>query len=135
MGPIHQIFGTVWSSMALYGLLVSILAVVLGLGGIGWIPAVIWFVLVTFYFALPWFALRKIEATAKERHIDAAQAEAKATTTKEQDELEARVKRYREAHIRPMRLGSFQRVPVVLSVLLPVVLNLVQPLIQTVLSK
>ena len=121
--------------MALYGLLVSILAVVLGLGGIGWIPAVIWFVLVTFYFALPWFALRKIEATAKERHIDAAQAEAKATTTKEQDELEARVKRYREAHIRPMRLGSFQRVPVVLSVLLPVVLNLVQPLIQTVLSK
>jgi hypothetical protein len=34
-----------------------------------------------------------------------------------------------------MRLGSFQRVPVVLSVLLPVVLNLVQPLIQTVLSK
>jgi hypothetical protein len=134
-GPIHQIFGTVWSSMALYGLLVSILAVVLGLGGIGWIPAVIWFVLVTFYFGLPWFALRKIEATAKERHIDAAQAEAKATTTKEQDELGARVKRYREAHIRPMRLDSFQRVPVVLSVLLPVVLNLVQPLVQTFLSK
>ncbi len=134
-GPIHQIFGTVWSSMALYGLLVSILAVVLGLGGIGWIPAGIWFVLVTVYFALPWFALRKIEATAKEHHIDVAQAEAEPTTTKEEDELEARVKRYREAHIRPMRLGSLQRVPVVLSVLLPVVLNLVQPFIQTLLSK
>jgi hypothetical protein len=134
-GPIHQIFGTVWSSMALYGLLVSLLAVVLGLGGIGWIPAGIWLVLVTFYFALPWFTLRKIEATAKERHIDAAVAEARVTTIKEQDELEARVKRYREAQIRPMRLGGFQRVPVVLSVLLPVVLNLVQPFIQTLLSK
>ncbi len=134
-GPIHQIFGTVWSSMALYGLLVSILAVVLGLGGVGWIPAGIWLVLVTFYFALPWFALREVEATAKERHIDTAQAEAGATTTKDEDELEARVQRYREAQMHPMRLGSFSRVPVVLSVLLPVVLNLVQPLIQALVSK
>jgi hypothetical protein len=134
-GPVHKIFGTVWSSMALYGLLVSILAIILGLGGIGWIPAFIWLVLVTIYFAAPWFALRDIEATAIERHIDAAQAEAGPMTTKEQDELEARVKRYREARIRPMRLGHFQRVPVALSVLLPVVLNLAQPFIQALASK
>jgi hypothetical protein len=134
-GPVHKIFGTVWSSMALYGLLVSVLAVVLGLGGIGWIPAFIWLVLVTIYFAVPWLALRDIETIAIERHIDAAQAEAGAMTTKDQDELEARVKRYREARIHPMRLGSLQRFPIALSVLLPVVLNLLQPFIQSLASK
>ncbi len=134
-GPVHEIFGTVWSSMALYGLMVSVLAVVLGLGGIGWIPACIWFVLVTFYFGVPWFALRKIEATAKERHIDAAQAEAGTMTTKDQDELETRVKRYREARMNPMRLGHFQGVPVALSVSLPVVLNIAQPFIQALRPK
>lgn len=134
-GPLHEIFGTVWSSMALYGLLVSVLAIVLGLGGIGWIPAGVWFVLVTFYFAVPWAALRKIEATAKERHIDTAQAEAGVMTTKDQDELEIRVKHYREARMNPMQLGNFKGASVALTVLLPVVLNLVQPIIQASIAK
>jgi hypothetical protein len=134
-GPLHDIFGTVWSSMALYGLMVSVLAIVLGLGGIGWIPACIWFVLVAFYFVVPWAAFRKVEAIAKKRHIEAAEAEAGVMTTKDQDELEARVKRYRDVKMNPMRLGNFQRVPVALSVLLPVVLNLAQPFIQSLVPK
>ena len=134
-GPLHEIFGTVWSSMALYGLMVSVLAIVLGLGGIGWIPSCIWFALVVFYFAVPWAAFREIEATAKERHIEAAQAEAGVLTTKDQDELEVRIKRYREVRMNPMQLGQLKRLSVALSVLLPVVLNLVQPLIQAALPK
>lgn len=134
-GPLHEIFATVWTSMALYGLIVSVLAIVLGLGGIGWIPACIWLALVAFYFLLPWGAFREIEAAAKKSHIDAAQNEAGVMTTKEQDELETRIKRYRDVRINPMQLGHFKRLSVALSVLLPVVLNLAQPLIQTLISK
>lgn len=97
--------------MALYGLMVSGHAVVLALGSGGWIPASFWFVLLCVYFLLPWLGVRCIERTASERHIAAALAEANATSNREQDELEARVQRYRHARIRPMRLGSLARIP------------------------
>lgn len=133
--PLRQIFRTVWITMALYGLMVSGLAVVLGLGSGGWVPAAFWFVLLCVYFLLPWLGIRRIETAARERHIAAALAEANPTSTREQDELEARVRRYRNARIRPMRLGNFARIPVLVGVLLPVVLNLIQPFIEIWLVK
>jgi hypothetical protein len=133
--PVRQIFRTVWLSMALYGLVVSALALVLGLGSVGWIPATIWVLLLIIYVAVPWIAMGKIEEVAKENRIATAQTEIMAVTTKEQDDLETRVRKYREVRIRLMRLGRFERIPVALSVFLPVVLNLVQPYIQTYLFK
>jgi hypothetical protein len=128
--PVRQIFRSVWLSMALYGIMVSGLAVVLGLGSGGWIPAAFWFVLLWIYVGLPWLGIRRIETAARERHIAMAEAEAESASTKEMDELEARVQRYRNARIRPMRLGSFARIPVVLSVALPVLLNVFQPYVE-----
>lgn len=128
--PVRQIFRSVWLSMALYGIMVSGLAVVLGLGGGGWIPAAFWFVLLWIYVGLPWLGIRRIETAARERHIAIAEAEAEGASTKELDELAARVQRYRKARIRPMRLGSFARIPVLFSVALPVLLNLFQPYVE-----
>ncbi|HYQ61818.1 hypothetical protein [Actinophytocola sp.] len=128
--PVRHIFRTVWLSMALYGIMVSGLAVVLGLGSGGWIPAAFWFVLLWIYVGLPWLGIRRIEAAARERHIAMAEAEAEGASTRELDELEARVERYRNARIRPMRLGSFARIPVLLSVTLPVLLNVFQPYVE-----
>jgi hypothetical protein len=130
--PLRQVFRTVWISMALYGLLVSALAVVLGLGTAGWVPAGIWLVLSTTYFATPWLGLRKIEQTARARRIAAAQAEPAGLSLRDQDELAERIRRYREARIRPMRLTRLQVVPVVASVLLPLVLNVLSPILESV---
>lgn len=132
--PVRQIFRSVWLSMALYGIMVSGLAVVLGLGSGGWIPAAFWFVLLWVYVGLPWLGIRRIETAARERHIAMAEAEAEGASTKELDELEARVQRYRNARIRPMRLGSFARIPVLLSVTLPVLLNVFQPYVEKLLG-
>jgi hypothetical protein len=132
--PVRQIFRSVWVSMALYGIMVSGLAVVLGLGSGGWIPAAFWFVLLWIYIGLPWLGIRRIETAARERHIAMAEAEAEGASTKELDELEARVQRYRNARIRPMRLGSFVRIPVLFSVTLPVLLNLFQPYVEKLLG-
>jgi hypothetical protein len=128
--PVRQIFRSVWLSMALYGIMVSGLAVVLGLGSGGWIPAAFWFLLLWIYIGLPWLGIRRIETAARERHIAMAEAEAEGASTRELDELEARVQRYRNARIRPMRLGSFARIPVLLSVTLPVLLNVFQPYVE-----
>jgi hypothetical protein len=128
--PVRQIFRSVWLSMALYGIMVSGLAVVLGLGSGGWIPAAFWFLLLWVYVGLPWLGIRRIETAARERHIAIAEAEAEGATTKELDELETRVQRYRSARIRPMRLGNFARIPVLLSVALPVLLNIFQPYVE-----
>lgn len=132
--PVRQIFRSVWLSMALYGIMVSGLAVVLGLGSGGWIPAAFWFALLWIYVGLPWLGIRRIETAARERHIAMAEAEAEGASTKELDELEARVQRYRNARIRPMRLGSFARIPVLFSVTLPVLLNLFQPYVEKLLG-
>ncbi|WP_410608108.1 hypothetical protein [Amycolatopsis sp. lyj-109] len=128
--PVRQIFRSVWLSMALYGIMVSGLAVVLGLGSGGWIPAAFWFVLLWIYVGLPWLGIRRIETAARERHIAIAEAEAEGASTKELDELETRVQRYRTARIRPMRLGNFARIPVLFSVALPVLLNIFQPYVE-----
>ena len=128
--PLYRIFRTVWLSMALYGLLVSGLAVVLDLGGGGWIPALCWFVLLCVYFVLPSVGIRRIETAARKRRIAIVLAEAEGASTWKQDKLADRVERYRTTRIRPMRLGSFARIPALVSVLLPVLLNIIRPYVE-----
>jgi hypothetical protein len=127
--PLRPVFRTVWISMALYGLLVSGLAVALGLGTAGWIPALVWMGFLAVYLGAPWSVMLRIEAMAQHLHIAVAVEEAEGTSTKDQDELAERVKLYRKARIRPMTLGAFERVPLVLSVLLPIFLNILEPYI------
>ena len=132
--PVLRVFRTVYISLSLHGLTISILLIVLGLQSFPWIFGLvaIWVVVVPLYIAVPWRLFRHVEDRAKQRRVDELGAMLGGRDMDESPNLaHARVvaleiERTRRARIRPVRVLVPELSTFGIAVLLPLVLTAAQ---------
>jgi hypothetical protein len=132
--PVVRVFRTVYASLSLHGLTISILLVVLGLQSFPWIAGLvaIWIVVVPLYIAIPWRLFRHIESQTKQRRVDDLAALLGADSLQQPLNLsQARVvaleiERTRRARIRPVQVLVPELSTFGVAVLLPLVLTVAQ---------
>jgi hypothetical protein len=131
--PVARIFRTVYLSLALHGLALSVLVVILGVQNFTWVSGLvlIWVVMVPLYILVPWLAFRSVEGTARRRRIDGLGAISPASAgtmdgVRQTHDLVAEIDRCRRAKIRPMGLGVPEFSTVIAFALLPAALTATQ---------
>jgi hypothetical protein len=129
--PVAKVIRTVYSSLVLYGVALSLLVAVLGSEVTITVTflAVLYLVLVPIYTLVPWLVFRTVEGTAKEERIaflNRQLAEVDPDDLARVQTLVAEFDRCRAAKIRPMRLRTASFGAFATFVLLPVALVVLQ---------
>jgi hypothetical protein len=128
--PTVRIFRTVYLSLCLHGLTISVLLVVLGLQNFPWIAGLvaIWVVVVPLYIFVPWVLFRRLEAQVRQRRMASLSGFAGGLSLNPGinfDQVSAvisEVQRVRKARIRPIGFLVPQIATFGIAVLLPVIL-------------
>jgi hypothetical protein len=131
--PIVRIYRTVYLSLALHGLALSILLIVLSVRGFPWMLGLVglWVIVLPIYLLGPWAVFRSVEKNIKKRRMERIK-ELMDEQNVDTDNLEklpvylAEIQRAREARIRPIRVPGYQIPPFVVVALLPILLTIAQ---------
>jgi hypothetical protein len=131
--PIVRIYRTVYLSLALHGLALSILLIVLSVRGFPWMLGLVglWVIVLPIYLLGPWAVFRSVEKNIKKRRMERIK-ELMDEQNVNTDNLEklpaylAEIQRAREARIRPIRVPGYQIPPFVVVALLPILLTIAQ---------
>ena len=132
--PLDRIFRTVYLSLSLHGLTISVLLVVLGLQNFPWIAGLvaIWVVVVPLYIFVPWILFRRLEARVRQRRMASLSRLSSGLSLNpgiDFDQVSAvisEIERVRKARIRPIRLLVPEIATFGIAVLLPLILTAAQ---------
>lgn len=132
--PVARVFRTVYWSLAIHGLTLSLILVILGIENSPWVGGLvaIWVAVVPIYLVAPWLLFRKVQNRARERRlaqlgrlIDQSRPDAAEDIARMQVFV-AEIERVRTAKIRPMRLRIPAFSTFILAIVLPVGLTAAQ---------
>ena len=132
--PLARVFRTVYLSLTLHGLAISVLLVVLGLQSFPWIVGLvtIWVVVVPIYIFVPWILFRRLEDNARQRRMKALSMLVDGMAADSGEDLPklraviSEIDRVRRAHIRPLRVLVPELATFGIAVILPVILTAAQ---------
>ena len=132
--PVVRIYRTVYLSLALHGLALSVLLIVLSVRGFPWMLGLVglWVIVLPIYLLGPWAIFISVEKNIKKKrveHITELMDEQNVDPEKDLERLPAyltEIQRVREARIRPIRVPRYQIPPFAVVVLLPIFLTIAQ---------
>jgi hypothetical protein len=130
--PVARVFHTVYVSLTVHGLTISLLLIVLGVQSFPWISGLvaIWVIVVPLYVFVPWKIFRRIEANCCEERIkQLVQLVEQGRIDPDRDLDKFRmiiteIERVRGIRIRPLRFPEFSTLGI--AVLLPIILTAAQ---------
>lgn len=132
--PIAKVFRSVYLSLGVHGLAISVLLVVLDVESFPGIVVlvVLWVAVLPLYVVAPWFTFRQIGSRARSKRIIQIEAAMKRESVNVDynfvrlQPFLAEVERVRTARIRPLRMRAFEFSTLAAVVLLPIVLTAAQ---------
>ncbi|MCA1606873.1 MAG: hypothetical protein LC775_15710 [Acidobacteria bacterium] len=132
--PIVRVYRTVYLSLALHGIALSVLLIVLGVKSFPWMFGLVglWVIVLPVYLLGPWIVFRSVEKDIKKKRIEHIEGLMNQRNIDAENNIEglseflAEIERARDARIRPLRVPTYQFPPVAVAVLLPIILTVVQ---------
>jgi hypothetical protein len=132
--PMVRVYRTVYLSLALHGLDLSVLLIVFSVRSFPWILGLVglWVIVLPIYLLWPWTVYRSVEENIKKRRVERIKELMDEQNVDTESNLEklpaylAEIQRAREARIRPIRVPRYQIPPFAAVVLLPILLTIVQ---------